>query len=95
VRRNNPLEKGSVDRRVRILKALANPTRLNIVLSLSKGAATVTDLTEFLELRQSIVSQQLGILRSSGIVQGFREGSFVRYELADRGVERLIGLLDQ
>jgi DNA-binding transcriptional ArsR family regulator len=38
----HPRDDGSVDRRVEILKVLANPKRLNIVKYLSRGAATVS-----------------------------------------------------
>jgi DNA-binding transcriptional ArsR family regulator len=84
----------SVERRVAILKALANSTRLNIVTFLSRDAATVSALAESLDLKPCIVSQQLGILRSSDIVRGVRDGGHVRYELVDHGVERLIRVFD-
>ena len=80
----------SVPRRVQVLKALANPTRLNIVMMLSRGAATVSVLADSLALKPCIVSQQLGILRSSDIVRGVRDGGYVRYELVDLGVSGLI-----
>jgi DNA-binding transcriptional ArsR family regulator len=84
----------SVPRRVEILKAIANPTRLAIVLSLSQGDATVSALAEALGFKPCIISQQLGILRSNDIVRGVREGGFIRYELVDPLVQRLIRVLD-
>ena len=90
MKRKHPLDDGSVNRRVEILKALANPTRLNIVMSLSRGAVTVSALSQSLDLKPCIVSQQLGILRSSDIVRGVREGGYVRYELIDLRVSGLI-----
>ena len=90
MRRAYSLDEESVDRRVRVLKALANPTRLNLVIFLSRGAATVSTLAESLDLKPCIASQQLGILRSSDIVRGLRDGAYVRYELTD---PRVVGLI--
>ncbi|MGA2547844.1 MAG: metalloregulator ArsR/SmtB family transcription factor [Rectinemataceae bacterium] len=92
--RKHPRDDGSVDRRVEILKALANPKRLNIVMYLSRGAATVSALAESLDIKPCIVSQQLGILRLSDIVQGLRDRGYVRYELIDPRVLGLIRDLD-
>ena len=94
MKRKHPLDDESVDRRVEVLKALANPTRLNLVVFLSRGAATVSTLAESLALKPCIASQQLGILRSSDIVRGLREGGRVRYELIDPKVFGLISDLD-
>lgn len=90
MKRKHPLDDGSVNRRVEILKALANPTRLTIVILLSKGAATVSAMAESLDLKPCIVSQQLGILRSSDIVRGTRDGGYVSYELIDPKVLEMI-----
>jgi DNA-binding transcriptional ArsR family regulator len=90
MKRRYPLDDESVDRRVEVLKALANPTRLTLVMFLSRGAATVSTLAESLALKPCIASQQLGILRLSDIVRGRREGGCVRYELIDPRVSRLI-----
>jgi DNA-binding transcriptional ArsR family regulator len=90
MKRKSSLDDESVDRRVRLLKALANPTRLSLVMYLSRGAATVSTLAESLDLKPCIASQQLGILRSSDIVRGLRDGGHVRYELID---PRVFGLI--
>jgi ArsR family transcriptional regulator len=93
LKRTRPQFDESVDRRVRVLKALANPTRLSLVIHLSRGTATVSALAQSLELKPCIASQQLGILRSSDIVRGFRVGGHVMYELIDTRVLGLIGNL--
>jgi DNA-binding transcriptional ArsR family regulator len=94
MKRKHPLDDQSVGRRVEVLKALANPTRLNLVILLSRGAATVSTLADSLDLKPCIASQQLGILRSSDIVRGLRDGGHVRYELIDPRVLGLIRNLD-
>lgn len=65
----------------RILKALANESRLRIVDHLAKAESTAGELTELVGLDQSTVSKHLSVLRASGIVDSRREGSAVIYEL--------------
>ena len=58
----------------RVLKALANESRLKIVDRLSRGECTVGDLTLLVGSDQSTVSKHLAVLRAHGIVQDRREG---------------------
>ena len=62
-----------------VLKALAHPARLRIVAALCEGEESVIGLAERLGLPQAIVSQQLRILRMSGLVAAAREKGFARY----------------
>ena len=84
-----------MERNVDILKALANPQRLQIAWALSQNDHTVNVLANMLGLRQSITSQQLAILRASRIVQGFRFGGGVRYKLIESKAKELIGCLQR
>ena len=61
----------------------ANPVRLRILCALSDGSATVSELVELTEVRQSTVSQHLNLLRLGGIVSRTRDGSSMVYRLAD------------
>jgi DNA-binding transcriptional ArsR family regulator len=72
-------------------KALAHPTRIRILERLRLGDATVGDLQRALDLDQSAVSQQLGVLRREHIVVAQKQGASVRYEVRD---ETLFVLLD-
>lgn len=65
----------------RMLGILSHETRLNLVLALAQGPATVTDLCGFLGLQQSNCSHHLAILRNSGLVVDERDGQFVVYRL--------------
>lgn len=60
--------------------------RVRIVYRLAEGSATVQELADDLDVVQQNVSQHLAILHQAGVVGRTREGSRVRYELADRGV---------
>jgi DNA-binding transcriptional ArsR family regulator len=65
----------------RVLKALANESRLKIVDRLSKGECSVGELTELIGSDQSTVSKHLAVLRSNNIVNDRREGNVVYYTL--------------
>ena len=65
----------------RVLKALANESRLRIVDRLSRGEASVGQLTELVGNDISTVSKHLSVLRANGIVDDRRDGSTVYYRL--------------
>jgi ArsR family transcriptional regulator, arsenate/arsenite/antimonite-responsive transcriptional repressor len=66
----------------RLFKALADETRLRIVVLLSHGELCVCHLEEALALPQPNISRHLAILRSAGVVESRREGSWIYYKLA-------------
>ena len=65
----------------RVLKALANDSRLRIVDRLSRGEASVGQLTEVVGSDISTVSKHLSVLRARGIVDDRRDGNIVYYRL--------------
>ena len=64
-------------------KALAHPVRIRLLEVLRHGERSVQELQARLGLDQSIVSQQLAILRAKHIVTARKEGTTVRYEVRD------------
>jgi rhodanese-related sulfurtransferase/DNA-binding transcriptional ArsR family regulator len=73
----------------RIGKAVASGTRLEILDLLAQGERSVEELAE--ETSQSVAntSQHLQVLRQTQLVEARRQGTFVRYRLADERVMRL------
>lgn len=65
----------------RVLKALANETRLLIVDRLSRGECSAGELTRLVGSDQTTVSKHLAVLRAHGIVDDRRAGSAVIYRL--------------
>jgi len=65
----------------RILKALANETRLRIIALLGRGECHVGELVRAIGVDQSTVSKHLAILRSVGVVDDERQGNTVLYRL--------------
>lgn len=62
-----------------LLKALAHPTRLQIVAELLKGTKCVSDIQEILPASQANISQHLTVLRNAGIVNFAQDGSLRCY----------------
>ena len=67
----------------RIGRALADPTRARILLSLLERPAYPAGLAEDLGLTRPNVSNHLTCLRDCGIVVAEPEGRQTRYEIAD------------
>jgi ArsR family transcriptional regulator len=74
-------EKDVFRRQARVLKALANESRLMIVERLGRGECSAGELTRLIGSDQSTVSKHLAVLRSHGIVEDRREGNAVIYRL--------------
>jgi ArsR family transcriptional regulator, arsenate/arsenite/antimonite-responsive transcriptional repressor len=68
---------------VPFFRALADETRLRIVMLLLHGELCVCDLMAILDSPQSKLSRHLAYLKHSGIVSGRREGVWMHYSLKD------------
>jgi len=66
----------------RLLKALANPKRLEIVQLLRNDCLTVGEIERMTGLNQADISQNLQILRQENLVVAKREGKEISYCLA-------------
>lgn len=65
----------------RVLKALANESRLMIIDRLNKGECSVGELTDLVGSDVSTISKHLALLRANGIVEDRRQGTTVYYRL--------------
>jgi len=72
----------TAQRRSETLKALGHPVRLRIVSLLNEDEMCVGDIAQHLEVGSAIVSQQLKILRLSGLVKSDRRNGHSYYSLA-------------
>jgi ArsR family transcriptional regulator len=68
----------------RLFRALGDETRLRIVALLSHGELCVCHLEAALDLNQSTASRHLGILKSAGVVDSRREGTWVYYSITEQ-----------
>ena len=67
----------------RVMKALAEPSRVKIVKMLQVRTMCVCEIQQALELSQPAVSKHLKILEIAGLVASEKDGLWVNYSLAD------------
>lgn len=80
----------TVDPDVRLLAALADPTRLAIVRQLAIDDETCAcDFTASCDVGQPTVSHHLRVLREAGVVSSERRGQWIFYQLAPDVAERV------
>jgi DNA-binding transcriptional ArsR family regulator len=73
-----------------LLRALAAPVRIAIVLQLRESHRCVHELVDALGAPQPLVSQHLKILKAAGVVAGERSGREVLYRLADHHLAHIV-----
>ncbi len=73
-----------------LFKIFATPTRLQIMYVLMDGEKCVFDIAEELQMSQSAISHQLGILKQNRLVKNRRDGKTVYYSLLDSHVLTII-----
>ncbi len=71
-------------------RMLGHPVRVRVLELLADGPRPVRDLLAVIEIEPSSLSQQLAVLRRSGIVTAARVGNTVVYALAGGDVAELM-----
>ena len=71
-------------------KALSDPTRLKIVLTISNGEICVNDIAANIGMTKSAVSHQLSYLKQLRLIKSKKVGKEVFYSLDDDHVNLLI-----
>lgn len=85
----------AADQASELLKALANRHRLLLICQLIDGERSVGELAEFLNLRDSTVSQHLALLRKDGLVSARREAQTIFYSIASEPARKVLKTLFQ
>ena len=83
----------AADEAVGALKLLANVERMLLLCQLSQGEMCVSELEEQLQIRQPTLSQQLGVLRTEGVVSTRRQGKNIFYSIADPSLLEILAVL--
>lgn len=73
-----------------LLRALAAPVRIAIVLQLLESQHCVHELVDALGVPQPLVSQHLRVLKAAGVVAGERSGREVLYRLVDHHLAHIV-----
>lgn len=73
-----------------LFRALGHPVRVRVLELLLEGPRPVHELLADIEVEPSNLSQQLGVLRRSGLVSSQREGMTVTYTLSSPEVAEMM-----
>ncbi len=91
-----PLAVAKVDQSVEVLKALADPTRLQMIsiLKRSPDPVCICDFTAAFDLSQPTISHHMAKLREAGLVDVSKSGIWAYYRLANHLEPKTRALLD-
>ncbi|RLV09804.1 transcriptional regulator [Streptomyces griseocarneus] len=90
VAQDSPGEVHRVEQAVAVLKAVADPTRFQLLWALVQREHSVGQLAEMVEAHVAAVSQHLARLRTAGLVESRREGTRIFYRAAGEHVRTLL-----
>lgn len=94
--KNDKIDKARFEEAAYLLRALANETRLCVILQLSQaGEKSVTELMEGMNCEQSLLSHHLTDMRAKGILNCRREGKNSFYSLKDKRTANVLKCLMQ
>jgi DNA-binding transcriptional ArsR family regulator len=82
-----------MDKRLGLLKALSDETRLRIVEYLKKGERCACEIVPYARKSQPNVSLHLKKLEQAGILKSRKDGTKVIYSIADRKVLEIMEIL--
>jgi ArsR family transcriptional regulator len=74
-----------MDKLVSMLRAAGDPTRLRLLLLLRQAELTVSEIVDIIGQSQPRVSRHLKLLCDAGLLERFKEGSWVFYRACDVG----------
>lgn len=81
--RNSAAGKSGLVEEAALLRALSDPTRLRLAVALSlNGETCVCTLAEALAEPEYKISRHLAVMRSAGMVEVRRDGTWMHYRLA-------------
>lgn len=84
-----------LERAAYVLKAVAHPTRINIIDLLDQEKElSVTEISELLDCEQSLLSHHLTNMRDKGILAVRREGKNMYYSLTDKTITKIISCIN-
>jgi ArsR family transcriptional regulator len=77
-----------------VFKALAHPTRIQIIKLLMDGEMCVCEILPNLDSEQSNTSQHLTVLKNQGILESRKDGAKVIYAIKNQEVCEMIELAE-
>ena len=72
------------------LKALADPTRREILNLLKKGKLSAGEITDHFQITAAAISRHLSVLKEADLIDDTREGKYIYYELNASVLEEIM-----
>ncbi len=72
------------------MKALADPTRREILNLLKSGKRSAGDIAEHFDITAAAISRHLSVLREADLIEDTREGKFIFYRLNASVLEEIL-----
>ena len=72
------------------LKALADPTRREILNLLKKGKHSAGEITDHFQITAAAISRHLSVLKEADLIEDTREGKYIYYELNASVLEEIL-----
>ena len=72
------------------LKALADPTRREILNLLKKGSLSAGDISDNFSVSFAAISRHLSVLKEADLIRDSRDGKFIYYELNASVLEEIM-----
>lgn len=72
------------------LKALADPTRREILNLLKTGRRSAGEITEQFPITAAAISRHLSVLKEAELIRDHREGKYIFYELNTSVLEEIM-----
>lgn len=72
------------------LKALADPTRREILNLLKGGKLSAGEITEHFDITAAAISRHLSVLKEADLIEDTRDGKFIYYELNATVLEEIL-----
>ncbi len=74
------------------MQAMSHPLRIKILCLLSSGEMMVQDIVDAVGTTQSNISQHLGILKATGMIDACKDGTKTLYRISDERIVKMISL---
>ena len=72
------------------LKALADPTRREILNLLKQGRLSAGEITEHFDITAAAISRHLSVLKEADLIWDIRDGKYIFYELNTSVLEEIM-----